>query len=97
VAQQNRIFSAYDTETATPDYNLLNIGAGTDICSKGKLICSIHIGLNNVTDVAYQSHLSRMKYTDVNALTGRMGVYEMGRNFSMKLNVPFSFKLKTIQ
>ena len=94
VSAQNRVFTAYNTETATPGYTLLNLGAGTDLVHDGKTIFSISIGLNNLTDVAYQSHLSRLKYTDENAATGRMGVFNMGRNFSVKLNMPLSFKTK---
>lgn len=94
VSAQNRVFTAYNTETATPGYTLLNLGAGTDLIHEGKTIFSIYIGLNNLTDVAYQSHLSRLKYTDENNATGRMGVFNMGRNFSIKLNMPLSFKTK---
>ena len=39
-------------------------------------------------DRAYQNHLSRLKYLDVNQVTGRRGVYNMGRNFSIKVVVP---------
>jgi iron complex outermembrane receptor protein len=42
-------------------------------------------------DEAYQNHLSRLKYAAVNNATGRAGVYNMGRNFSVKVNVPLSF------
>ena len=44
---------------------------------------------------AYQNHLSRLKYTDINYVTGRMGVYNMGRNLSVKINVPLEFKVKS--
>ena len=91
---QNRIFTAYNTETVTPGYTLYNIGAGTDFVRGNKTVFSIHFSLNNLTDVAYQSHLSRLKYTDINEATGRMGVFNMGRNFSVKLNMPLSFKTK---
>ena len=47
----------------------------------------------NITDVAYQNHLSRLKYTEENVATGRAGVFNMGRNFSIKLNVPLSLSL----
>ncbi|MCX6207790.1 MAG: TonB-dependent receptor [Bacteroidetes bacterium] len=94
VSAQNRVFTAYNTETATPGYTLLNFGAGTDMIHNGKTIFSIYVGLNNLTDVAYQNHLSRLKYTEENAATGRMGVFNMGRNFSIKLNMPLSFKTK---
>lgn len=91
---QNRVFTAYNTETPTQGYTLFSIGAGTDITNrKGKTIAGIHLSLNNITDVAYQNHLSRLKYADVNAVTGRTGVFNMGRNFSLKVNVPLEFKV----
>lgn len=93
VSRQNRIFTGYNTETVTDGYTLFNLGAGTDIVNKGKTLFSLHIGLNNFTDVAYQNHLSRLKYTDQNNATGRTGVFNMGRNFSLKLNVPIGFRL----
>jgi len=46
----------------------------------------------NLGDVAYQNHLSRLKYTDMNNVTGRMGVFNIGRNFGIKVNVPLDFK-----
>ena len=87
---QNKIFSAYNTETVTPSYTLVNIGLGTDFISDNRILCSVYFIVNNVMDVAYQSHLSRLKYVGENALTGHMGVYNMGRNFSIKLIVPIS-------
>lgn len=94
VARQNRVFTAYNTETPTEGYTLLSIGMGTDITNtKGKTLFGIHLSLNNITDVAYQNHLSRLKYTDLNNLTGRTGVYNMGRNLSLKINVPLEFSL----
>ncbi len=92
--EQNRPFTGYDTETATPGYALLNAGVGADIMNRNKTLFSIHLAANNLTDKAYQNHLSRLKYTAVNELTGRQGVFNMGRNFSLKVNVPFSFTKK---
>lgn len=90
---QKRPFFGYNTETATPDYLLLNAGIGTDFVSaRGTTWASLHLSVQNITDKAYQDHLSRLKYTDVNAATGRQGVFNMGRNFSVKLNVPLNFK-----
>ena len=86
--RQTHVFSAYDTETETPPYTLLNISAGTDLKRKGRKVASILFACNNLTDCAYQSHLSRLKYADINLVTGRRGIYNMGRNFIMKLNVP---------
>ncbi len=91
---QNKIFTAYNTETATPGYSLLNAGVGADFTSaSGKTIFSLHLAGNNLTDVAYQNHLSRLKYAAENMVTGRTGVYNMGRNFSIKLNIPITTHL----
>ena len=85
---QNHYYRADDTETATPGYALLNIGAGTDILCHGHKLCEVYLSVNNVLDKAYQSHLSRLKYADRNAVTGRVGVYNMGRNLTVKLLFP---------
>lgn len=37
---------------------------------------------------AYQNHLSRLKYADPNVITGRRGVYNMGRNVTFKVVIP---------
>lgn len=92
VSTQNRVFTAYNTETLTTGYTLFNIGAGTEFVSRGKTLFSLNLSLNNVFDVAYQNHLSRLKYTDNNVTTGRLGVFNMGRSFSIKINVPLEFK-----
>ncbi|MEI2710619.1 MAG: TonB-dependent receptor [Chitinophagaceae bacterium] len=94
VSTQNNIFSTYNTETITNGYTLLNIGAGTNFKVKSKKIFSIYLALNNATNVAYQNHLSRLKYTAENVVTNRMGVFNMGRNFSAKIIVPFNFSVK---
>ena len=46
---------------------------------------NIYISAENLSDVAYQSHLSRLKYAPQNPLSGRSGVYNMGRNLSLKV------------
>jgi iron complex outermembrane receptor protein len=90
--KQNEPFTGYNTETATGDYWLVNAAVGSDIVHKGKTVFSIHFTAMNLGDVAYQNHLSRLKYTDVNNVTGRVGVFNIGRNFGVKVNVPLSFK-----
>ena len=91
-AQKNP-FTGFNTETETPSYYLVNTGVGADIASKGKTIFSIHVSGFNLGNIAYQNHLSRLKYMAVNNLTGRQGVFDMGRNFSIKIDVPLSFKI----
>jgi iron complex outermembrane receptor protein len=48
---------------------------------------------NNLFDVAYQDHLSRLKYFEPypGSPVGHPGIYNMGRNFSIKIDVPLSF------
>ena len=86
--RQNHYFAANDTETATPSYTLLNMYAGTDVKLHGKRLLSLYLSGENLTNRAYQNHLSRLKCLDVNQVTGRRGVYNMGRNFSIKIVVP---------
>jgi iron complex outermembrane recepter protein len=94
-AKQDRVYSAENTETPTPGYVLFNTGVGADITNRqGKVLVSINILGNNITDVTYQSHLSRLKYFEEypNNPSGRSGIYNMGRNISFKLTVPMNFK-----
>lgn len=93
--KQSNPFTGYNTESATAAYTLLNAGAGADwINKKGQVIMSLHIVATNLADVAYQHHLSRLKYAPENMATGRNGVFNMGRNFSVKLNIPISVELR---
>ncbi len=91
---QNLAFSAFDTETPTEGYLLLNAGIQTDIVKKDKTLFSLYFSAMNLSDVAYQNHLSRLKYQGENLSTGRLGVFNSGRNFSFKLQIPFSHTLK---
>lgn len=86
--RQTHIHSTDDTETMTPAYFLLSLSAGTDIQLKGKKVAEIYITADNLLNKAYQNHLSRLKYGDINLLTGRKGVFNMGRNITFKLVVP---------
>ena len=56
---QSNPFTGFNTETRTPGYSLLNAGFGGDITSKGKTLFSLYFAANNITDKAYQNHLSR--------------------------------------
>jgi len=93
-ANQKTIFTGFDTETITPGYALLHIGIGGSVAIRNKTAFSFALTANNVTDVAYQSHLSRLKYMAVNTVSGRMGVFDMGRSINLKINIPFHYNLK---
>jgi iron complex outermembrane recepter protein len=86
--KQTNIYSAYNTETTTNAYTLINAGMGTEVIWKKHTLFSVFVNGTNLADVAYQSHLSRLKYAPENVVTGRMGVFNMGRNISFKLVVP---------
>ncbi len=87
--KQDHYFRAYDTETATPAYTLFGITAGTDILLRsGSKLCELYFIADNLLDCAYQSHLSRLKYAEVNNVTGRRGIFNPGRNFTVKLLFP---------
>lgn len=92
---QNRIYTAYGTETPTPSYTLLEAGAGTEIINKkDKTVCRIFFSVHNLLNTKYQSHLSRLKYAPVNPVTGDRGIYGQGRNFSLRVIFPFSFTVQ---
>jgi len=93
-APQNRAYLEFDTETPTPGYSLFNAGFGADITNgKGKTLFSLTAIGDNLFDVAYQSHLNRLKYFEPYPDDPRPhhGIYNMGRNFSFKVNVPLNF------
>jgi iron complex outermembrane recepter protein len=97
-AAQNRAFFAYNTETATPGYSLINAGIGGSFTDKkGKTIFDLYINGNNLFDIAYYDHLSRLKYFlySANDTNPGHGIYNMGRNISLKLDFPLDFSLRS--
>ena len=88
--KQTHIYRADDTETETPGYALLNLSAGTDIQFNGKKLAELYVTADNLLNKAYQNHLSRLKYADENVVTGRRGIYNMGRNITFKVVVPIT-------
>ncbi len=88
---QNHYYKADDTETRTPSYTLLSLSIGSDLNIHKKKVAEISVTAENLLNRAYQNHLSRLKYTDVNNVTGQQGVFNMGRNIVFKLLIPISF------
>jgi iron complex outermembrane receptor protein len=86
---QEQFFSGFNTETRTPGYLLLDAGIGASFTGKKKnTLATIHLAVTNLGNIAWQSHLSRLKYLMQNPVTGRTGVFNQGRNFTVKLQVP---------
>ena len=95
-AKQNRIYSAFGTETSTPGYALFNAGIGAGFADKkGKTIMSLYVLGSNLLNTVYQDHLSRLKYFEPypNNPTGHSGIYNMGTNISIKVDFPLDFTI----
>jgi len=92
-ADQDRFYALDNTESFTKGYSLFNVGLGSGVKSKSeKTIFDVFIQCDNIFNRAYQSNLNRLKYFEYYASSpdGRSGIYNMGRNFSFKVIVPFN-------
>jgi iron complex outermembrane receptor protein len=77
----------------TAGYILWNSNFGAEIKgNRNQNLFSIYFSVLNIGDLAYQNHLSRLKYLDINNVTGNSGVYNAGQNFFCKINIPIDFK-----
>ena len=84
------------SQNAQAGYTLFNAGLGGHILkNNGKEACELFVMCNNITDVGYMDYMSRFKYYPVNPLTNRVGVFNMGRNLSVKLIIPIDFSGKS--
>jgi iron complex outermembrane recepter protein len=107
VYQQYAIYSGLNTaltpyeyaasKAAAKGYTLFNVGAGGDIISNGKEVCELYLICNNLFNTAYIDYMSRFKYYPVNYTTGRVGVFNMARNISIKMLIPFDLSPDTKQ
>ncbi len=102
-AAQDRVYLADNTETPTSSYALFNAGIGAGITNKkGKIIFNISVIGNNIFNMAYQNHLSRLKYFvwqtnsgySVRGPKGTYGIYDMGRNIQFKIDFPLELERK---
>jgi iron complex outermembrane receptor protein len=57
---------------------------------RSQKLAEFYISADNLLNKAYQNHLSRLKYADEDVVTGRRGVYNMGRNITFKIVVPIA-------
>jgi len=100
VYQQYAIYNGISTsdpvyqvsKAAQAGYTLYNAGIGGDIYSKGHKFCELYIICNNLMNTGYMDYMNRFKYAPVNPLTGRVGVFNMGRNVSVKLIIPIDLR-----
>jgi len=95
---QDRFFTAYGTETYTAGYNLTSAGFGGNIVnSAGDPFLKIFIEGTNLGNKNYQSNMSRLKYFDNPTVPAGVqpGIFNMGRNISIKVVVPFDLSPHT--
>lgn len=85
--RQDRHLALNNTESITAAYTLINTGFTATVDRKSGQPIEIVCMVNNLFDVAYQSHLSRLKYLEYyqQSPTGKTGIYNMGRNLCVKL------------
>jgi iron complex outermembrane receptor protein len=69
-------------ETATGAYQLVNVGLGFDLKMNRQLL-NFRIAATNLLNVDYYDHLSALK---------ELGIYNMGRNISVSVKIPFTIK-----
>jgi iron complex outermembrane recepter protein len=79
------------SNAATKGYTLFNAGLGGDVISKGRTAFSLYMVCSNLFNTPYMDYMSRFKYYPVNYTTGRVGVFNMGRNVSIKVIIPINF------
>jgi iron complex outermembrane recepter protein len=85
------------TEVPSAAYTLVNAGLGTQWVNPktGKTVCSLYINVTNLTNIGYADHLNLAQYfyaQNGNAVTvtnQRQGIFNMGRDFSLKVVFPF--------
>ena len=81
------------SQNAEAGYTLFNAGIGGRFLKHdGKELCELNIICNNLMNTGYMDYMSRLKYYPVNPLTNRVGVFNMGRNLSIKLIIPIDVK-----
>src|SRR5262249_31729453 len=93
-AKQDKVYLTDNTETPTPGYALFNAGIGAGFTNKkGKTIFNLSVLGNNLFDLAYQDHLSRLKYFESysSSPNGHLGIYNMGRNIAFKVEFPIVY------
>ncbi len=69
-------------EMATDGYNLVNLGFGFKV-KAGRQLIDFSITATNLLNIDYYSHLSTLK---------DLGYYDMGRNVSFSVKIPFGLK-----
>ncbi len=87
VWRQTQIYSAFQTETNTNGYGLLNAKVSAKMNIRWFESLDVVVSGNNLLNTVYQDHLSRLKYAPLNTANGYNGVWNMGRNISVQVMI----------
>jgi iron complex outermembrane receptor protein len=92
-SNQNHFYALDNTETFTKGYTLINAGLGFTVKSPKatSAFYEFFLQADNVFDIAYQANLNRLKYFEYykSSPNGHTGIYNMGRNISVKAILHF--------
>ncbi|WP_300603987.1 TonB-dependent receptor [Niabella sp.] len=90
-AAQGRYLGLDQTETATAGFMLFHAGVVAAIPFSKMQSIQVQFEVTNLFNKAYQSNLNRLKYFEHYAQSpnGHSGIYNMGRNGSLKIILPF--------
>ncbi|MBE7178678.1 MAG: TonB-dependent receptor, partial [Mucilaginibacter polytrichastri] len=86
--KQNRID---EFETTTPGYSLLGAGIGTTFMINKQPV-KLYVAGSNLLDKKYYDHLSRFKPGRFSEEDPALGVYNIGRNITVGVNMPLRLK-----
>jgi iron complex outermembrane receptor protein len=100
--EQNNIYRALYTEVPSAAYTLFNAGLGTDLVNPktGNVVCSFYVNGTNLTNTGYADHLNLAQYfyaqngTTVTVTNQRQGVFNMGRDFTIRVVFTFCQRRK---
>jgi iron complex outermembrane recepter protein len=95
--EQRDVYSALYTEIPSEAYTLVDAGIGTQFVNRktGMVICSLFVNGTNLTNIAYADHLNLAQYFYaqnghlITVTNQRQGVFNMGRDFTLKVVFPF--------
>ncbi len=98
--EQKNIYSALYTELPSAAYTLFNASLGTNFVNprSGHLFCSFYVNCTNLSNISYADHLNLAQYfraingNIVTVTNQRQGVFNMGRDISFKLVIPFGIR-----
>jgi len=79
-------------EQSTAGYTLLNAAVGTTLKVSKNQDITVYVAGKNLLNKAYYDHMSRFKPGRLSDEDPALGIYNMGRNITFGVNIPFTLK-----